>query len=160
MQTPQEIAAEDMIEPYEGWSSFPYKDITGKWTIGYGFTHLPDGTPVDANTPPISKQTALKWLELNLRSIVNTINANVHVPLTTDEDAALIDFIYNLGEGNFEASTLLRLLNEGKYKEAADQFPRWDHANGVVIQGLLRRRLSEQQEFEKPEGPDNPIVSA
>jgi lysozyme len=64
----------------------------------------------------------------------------VKVWLTVDETAALQDFVYNLGIGNFESSTLLRKLNAGDYAGAAAQIDLWDHAGGRVVAGLLRRR--------------------
>lgn len=148
--TAAKIASEDLIIPNEGWSSFPYQDIGGVWTIGYGFTRLPDGSPVTANTPPISKQTALTWLEHYLKNEIITIHQDVSVPLNANEEAAIMDFIYNLGEGNFQASTLLKLLNKGQYEQAAAQFPLWDHVNGQVIAGLLRRRIQEEKLFLTP----------
>jgi GH24 family phage-related lysozyme (muramidase) len=30
---------------------------------------------------------------------------------------------------------------------AANEFEKWDHAAGVVVAGLLRRRIAEEQEF-------------
>ncbi|WP_434779330.1 terminase small subunit [Neisseria sp. Ec49-e6-T10] len=44
--------------------------------------------------------------------------------------------------------TLLRLLNQGDYKGAANQFPRWNKAKGKVLAGLTRRRAAEKQLFE------------
>lgn len=150
-QKAMDIATQDLIEPYEGWSSFPYQDSTGVWSIGYGFTHTPDGSPITKDTPPISKQTAQKWLDTFLRSEVLDIDSDVDEPLTDNQEAALIDFIYNVGEGNFEHSTLLKLINQKKYESAAAQFERWDHAGGKELAGLLRRRLAERKIFDSPE---------
>jgi murein L,D-transpeptidase YcbB/YkuD len=41
----------------------------------------------------------------------------------------------------------LKLLNEGKFQEAADQFPRWDKAGGQSLLGLSRRRRAERALF-------------
>ena len=45
--------------------------------------------------------------------------------------------------GTLERSTLLRPLNERRYQEAGAQFPLWDHAGGVMSEGLLRRRRGQ-----------------
>lgn len=60
---------------------------------------------------------------------------------------ALTSLAYNFGGGSLERSTLLKLLNEGDYKGAADQFPLWDHAAGKVSDGLLKRREAERVLF-------------
>jgi lysozyme len=57
--------------------------------------------------------------------------------------AALIDFAFNLGDGNLAASTLRRKVNEGAWDEVAYQFLRWNRAGGVVLAGLTKRRAAE-----------------
>lgn len=59
----------------------------------------------------------------------------------------LVSFVFNVGEGQFKRSTMLRLLNQGKYDAAANEFPKWKFDNGKMIQGLLNRRLEEQKIF-------------
>lgn len=39
---------------------------------------------------------------------------------------------------------MLRLLNQGKRKEACDQFPRWVYANKIKMEGLATRRYEER----------------
>jgi lysozyme len=75
------------------------------------------------------------------------VNHAVKVPITQDEFNALVDFVFNVGAGNFDSSTLLRELNAGDYAGAADQFARWDLAGGKVVEGLLRRRVAEADLF-------------
>jgi lysozyme len=42
---------------------------------------------------------------------------------------------------------MLRLLNAGQFDDAANEFQKWSHASGVVVAGLLRRRVAEEDEF-------------
>jgi lysozyme len=63
---------------------------------------------------------------------------------------ALVSFTYNLGVGALHGSTLLHLVNQSDFTNAANEFPKWDHAGGVVVAGLLRRRLAEQTLFTTP----------
>ena len=42
---------------------------------------------------------------------------------------------------------MLKLINSGMLAAAAEEFEKWDHASGVVVAGLLRRRLAEEKEF-------------
>lgn len=55
----------------------------------------------------------------------------VKVPLSQGEFNALVDFAYNLGVGNLASSTLLALVNQGRYDEAALEFHKWKFVNGV-----------------------------
>ena len=53
---------------------------------------------------------------------------------------ALTDFTFNVGIGNVQSSTLLRLLNQGKHVEACQQLSRWVKAGGKTLKGLVTRR--------------------
>jgi lysozyme len=99
------------------------------------------------DTPPIDEPTARVWLAHELKEAACVVMDDVDVPLTPGEEAALEDFVYNLGAGNFASSTLLRKLNRGDYVGAADQLELWDHAGGKVLAGLLRRREAEKKLF-------------
>jgi lysozyme len=142
-------SAVDLAKSFEGFEPLPYQDLTGVWTIGYGSIWVNgDGqTPVTATTPAISEATACVWLANEMRVGVEALQAEVGVPLTTGERAALEDFIFNLGVGNFRSSTLLRDLNSGNFEAAAAQIDLWDHAGGKVVAGLLRRRQAETNLF-------------
>lgn len=140
-------AAERLTEPFEGFSAIPYRDEAGVWTQGDGSTRDGDGNPITADSPPIDRATALAWAERDLRAAVQTVEADVTVPLSQDEEAALTDWVYNLGAGNFAASTMLRKLNAGDRLGAADEMLRWDMAGGKVLAGLLRRREAERTLF-------------
>ncbi len=104
-----------------------------------------------ADTAPVTQAQALALVERDLTSALDQVNAVVVVPLGVNQQAALIDFVYNVGAGNFERSTLLALLNQGDYAGAAAQFARWDYADGIVLPGLLRRREAEATLFEAPD---------
>ncbi|MFH1110973.1 MAG: glycoside hydrolase family protein [Planctomycetota bacterium] len=54
---------------------------------------------------------------------------------------------FNIGAGAFRASTLVRLLDQGKVVEAANQFSRWRHSRGVVSDALVARRELERAMF-------------
>ena len=141
--------AEGMAEGFEGFSATPYQDPVGVWTIGYGSTRDIGGNPVSGATLAVTAEGARQLLLRDMRSAMQAVEGDVKVPLSTDEEAALIDFTYNLGAGALRASTLLRLLNAGDYAGAAGQFDLWDHAGGRVLAGLLRRRAAEKAMFQR-----------
>lgn len=78
----------------------------------------------------------------------------VKVPLSQGEFNALVDFVYNVGEGNFAASTLLKLINAGQYDLAALEFRKWSFVNGKDCNikankcgGIPKRRQWEYELF-------------
>ena len=71
----------------------------------------------------------------------------VTVPLTQGQYDALSCFIFNIGAKKFRGSTLLRKLNDGDYKGAADELLRWTKAGGRELSGLVKRRKAERSLF-------------
>lgn len=130
-----------LTKEFEGCKLEAYPDSTGVPTIGYGHTagvRIGDTcTYVQANA----------WLENDILWAVKTVNYLVHVTLTQGEFDACVDFVFNLGSGNFQNSTLLKLLNRGDMISAENEFDRWDRAGGKEVPGLLRRRQAEAKEF-------------
>lgn len=149
---PAIVVARPMVEAEEGCVLTPYQDVGGTWTIGWGFTRLPNGEAVTASTPAMTQAEADAWLTVLLEQTLASVDRLVAVPLNPYQTAALIDFTYNLGEWNLARSTLLRMLNQGDYMQAAAQFPRWDYVDGQPNDALLGRRKREEQLFLTPWG--------
>lgn len=112
------------------------------WTVGWGAT----GPSI---VPGVvwSQLQADADLSTRLGVIGRQIDSYVLVPLAPQQKAALADFIYNVGVGNFASSTLLRTLNAGDYAGAAEQFLAWNKAAGKVLAGLVTRRARERSLF-------------
>jgi lysozyme len=136
-----------LTEQFEGLRLTAYQDSVGVWTIGYGHT----GSDVRPGLT-ITQQQASDLLLKDVASAVATVNRLVTVKLNQNQFDALVDFVFNAGGGNFASSTLLREVNASSFDLAAGQFVRWDHAGGVVVQGLLRRRLAEAALFQTAAG--------
>jgi len=132
-----------LTEQFEGCELTAYQDQVGVWTIGYGHT----GPDVVAGLT-ITQDQAQALLAQDVQSAAACVNNSVTVQLSQDEFDALVDFVFNLGVGAFESSTLLRDLNAANFTAAAAQFDLWDHAGGAVVAGLLRRRQAETALFE------------
>lgn len=140
-----------LTEQFEGLRLSAYQDQVGVWTIGYGHT----GNDVTPDLT-ITQAQAEQLLQQDVASACSCVNNNVAVQLSQDEFNALVDFVFNLGAGAFEGSTLLRDLNAGNFSGAATQFDAWDHAGGAVVAGLLRRRQAETALFEQGESTAQP----
>ena len=76
------------------------------------------------------------------------VNEYVSVPLNQSQFDALCSWVYNLGPANLKTSTMLRVLNEGKYELVPSEMKKWCKAGGKVLEGLQRRRLAESMLFE------------
>lgn len=135
-----------LIKSFEGLRLTAYKDNVGVWTIGYGWTQLVDGKHVAAGMT-IKQETAERLLKTGLVSYERDISKLVKVNLTQGQFDALVSFAYNLGVRALSTSTLLKKLNAGDYRGAADEFLCWNKAGGKVLAGLSRRREAEQSLF-------------
>jgi lysozyme len=128
-----------------------YWDAIGKvWTIAYGLTGaLLTVVPVVIG-PGLTLTPAQVDAEMAARGAVLTANLNnvLDVEPTQGEFDAFWDFEWNLGDGAFTGSTMLKLWNAGDVAGCRDQFQRWDKAQGVVVAGLLNRRIAEQGEYD------------
>ena len=140
----------DLIKRFEGLMLNPYLCSAGKPTIGYGSTYYPDGKKVTLQDKEITEQKAFEILEyIANKDFGSNINKVVKVPLNQNQFDALVSFAYNIGNWNFNSSTLLRWLNQGNYKEASMQLLRWDKSKGIVLNGLTKRRKAEKALFDK-----------
>jgi lysozyme len=150
--------ADTLVESGEGLRLVPYKDGNGIWTNGYGHTG-PDVVPGVAWT----KEQAIAALVHDLLTADNDILRDVLVALNQNEFDALVSFDFNVGDGHLRASTVLRDLNAGNKRGAADAMLMWDEIAGRVSPGLLKRRQAERALFLTPcavaaKGDDSPAA--
>lgn len=82
------------------------------------------------------------------------VEGRVKVPLTQNQFDALCSFVYNVGEGTFLRSTLLKYLNQGRYDVVPEQLKRFVNVTKggkkVRSEGLVKRREKEAELFLKP----------
>jgi lysozyme len=122
------------------------------WTIGWGHTgpEVVPGLRWDQHKADRTKESDLLHFE---RGVLGLIAPTV--TYTQGEFDALVSFAYNCGldidedtipEGLGD-STLLKKFNAGDKLGAADEFPKWNKAQGRVLAGLVRRRAAERALF-------------
>ncbi|AMX20152.1 Lysozyme RrrD [Acinetobacter pittii] len=138
----------NLISSFEDTRLKAYDDGVGVWTIGIGTTVYPNGMKVKESDTCTLDQ-AKSYFKQDLAKFEKTVNDSVKVALTQNQFDALVSLTYNIGSGAFKGSTLLKLLNKGDYKDAADQFLAWKKAGGKVLPGLVRRREAERTLFLK-----------
>lgn len=134
----------EQIKSFEGFRSMPYQDVVGKWTVGYGHLMIPgDGT---VQGSPITMGQATELLRKDLHTAEQAVNS-CGVEFEQNEFDALVSFVYNLGVGAFQRSTLLKLIKTGNKVAASGEFPKWSMAGGKEVPGILKRRRAEQDCF-------------
>ena len=131
-----------MIEAREGERNVAYRDGGGVLTIGYGHTR----GVTEGMTSTHEQNEA--WLREDLAESESTVENDVTVDLNDDQFAALVDFVYNVGAGNFESSTLLKRINANDFAAVPGELNKWTHDRaGNVEPGLVSRRAAEGELF-------------
>lgn len=133
-----------LIKEFERLRLKAYPDpATGgdPWTIGVGHTG-PDVYPGLV----IDEAQADELLRQDIEKFERCVGIAVN-DLTQQQFDACVALAFNIGCGAFAQSTLARKLAEGDTSGAADQFLRWNRANGKVMAGLTRRRQAERALF-------------
>jgi GH24 family phage-related lysozyme (muramidase) len=131
----------DMLKEFEGFRSYPYTCPGGSLTIGYGNSIKP------GEYTSITKEQAEVLLRKTVSSFESAVKKMVTVPLSQNQYDALVSLAYNIGAGALRKSTLIKKLNTGDYKGAADEFLRFVKANGKTLEGLVKRRERERNLF-------------
>lgn len=132
-----------IVKHYEDCELESYLCPSRVWTIGYGHTH--------------NVQKGMVWtqrqcdetLEADLREFEAAVERLVTVPLTENQFSAIVSWVFNVGVGAMEGSTLLRKLNKADYAGASAEFQRWDRSGAKILRGLTRRRIAERDLFDK-----------
>ena len=137
----------NFISSFEGFRTNVYQDSKGVWTIGFGSTYDLNGKPITAQTLPVTREVALKMLLAHLKGVESFMQKTVAILLNQNEYDAICSFIYNVGSGNFQKSTLLKKLNLSDRAGAANEFIKWNKSGGKIIAGLTRRRIAEKELF-------------
>lgn len=135
----------DLIKKFEGCSLEAYLCPAKVWTIGYG--HTSGVKKGDKITQAQALDYLIKDLDVFESGVIRLTSG---LGLNNNQIGALISFAFNLGLGALGGSTLLKLLKQGKIKEASLEFAKWNKAGGVVLAGLTRRRAAETELFNKP----------
>jgi len=143
----------DWIKKQEGVNIYPVpdgktKDGTQLFSIGLGHQIQPNEK--EKLKGPLNDSEILELFEKDFEKIRLSMNKVIKVPINKNQQLALFSLRYNIGEGAFNNSTLLKILNTGNYAGTALRFPEWRIFEGKINQGLVNRRERERQLFVKP----------
>jgi lysozyme len=151
-------AGVDLIKHFEGIRLKPYRCPAQLWTVGVGHVLYPDQAKLSAEgkrhyplKPEHNRSFTQKEVDELLRNDLCLFEAGVERlcgrSLSQCQFDALVSFVFNLGLGTLQRSTLKSKLTRGDIKGAADQFLKFSMAGGKILPGLQRRRIAERTMF-------------
>jgi lysozyme len=153
----------EFLEELEGRRKLVYQCTGGHPTIGVGHKLTKDelsGGNIRIGGMDVPYSNGLTEAQIDdlaaqdTLEAVSAIDRLVTVPLSVNQKAALIAFVFNVGVTAFSTSTLLRLLNGRNYKAVPGQLKRWNKVRNPktgqleVSQGLIDRRAKEIKMWE------------
>ena len=113
-------------------------------TIAWGLTYHSDGTPIELGEVwdyEYAFNTKHKVLNKFLNDLISYSPSLLKAKPT--QIAAVLSWVYNLGLGNYRASTFKKKVDNQDWIAAANECKKWNKANGRVMKGLTRRRAAE-----------------
>lgn len=127
-----------LVGYFEGLELVGYLDPVRIPTVCYGHTRT--AVVGQTKSPDECEQLLKDDLGVALAAV------DRHLPdLPAETRAAFGSFVFNLGTGNFERSTLLRKAKAGDLVGACNELPKWNKAGGKVYRGLVLRRAAERE---------------
>lgn len=130
-----------LIKDFEGLRLGAYKCPAGVWTIGFGHTKGVKPGQV------ITEAQACDYLVEDIGPIERQLN-KLGINFRQEQFDALVSWIFNLGIGKFNASTILKKIQtDASDEDIASEFIRWIYAGGKPLPGLKKRRVAEANMF-------------
>ena len=131
--------ATPLIATWEGLETQAYKDIGGVWTVCYGETEKIQIGKI------YSKEECDELLRARVPDYYTSAMRHVSRDIPITMRAAITSFVYNIGEGNWKKSTMLKKVNKGDLKGACEELDRWVYVARMYVRGLYNRRQREKQ---------------
>lgn len=131
--------ATPFIAKWEGLETKAYRDIVGIPTVCYGETR---GVKMGDT---YTKEQCLAILQVGVAEFYANLKpcmTNPNIPVGVQ--ASMLELAYNAGTGAVCKSTMMRLANQGKFKEACDELGKWVKAGGRTVKGLENRRADSK----------------
>lgn len=129
-----------VVGVHEGLRTEAYRDPVGIPTICYGETR---GVRMgQRHTKPECDEMLARRLDEFAGHMERCVPSAKAMP--EPRYVAHLSLTYNIGEGAYCRSSVARLTNAGRIREACDAFLMWDRAGGRRLAGLTRRRQEER----------------
>ncbi|ENN6812111.1 type VI secretion system tip protein VgrG, partial [Vibrio fluvialis] len=148
-----------LLKEIEELRLHPYDDQTGKVistyvkgaTIGYGYLIPKDEWDFYKNgiTQSEAEKLLMKKIPRYEKNVQKVVTSNVE----QQEFDALVLLCYNIGESNFNSSSVLKLVNGGNAPVYGNNIEKawlaWNQSQGQVMSGLINRRKCELDVYQK-----------
>jgi lysozyme len=145
----------ELLKRVEGSSPHLYNDSAGLPTIGVGHLLTRDelsSGKINILGAHVKYSSGLTEIQIEkllshdaafAEGAVNVCDIN----LTQNQFDALVCFVFNIGRGAFNQSTLKKHLVAGNLNKIPEQLRRWIYAGGKISKGLIGRREQEIKLF-------------
>ena len=112
-------AARALVREYEPFRGSAERDANGRWTVGYGHRA---GAREDTT---VSRDDAELLMIYDVLQAEKAVDQSINDPLQTPQRDALVSFALGIGLTAFRQSAVVRLINKGRWRAAADAIAAW-----------------------------------
>lgn len=129
-----------LLSTWEGKSNDPYLDSVGTKTVCYGETRVEMRRYSDGECLIMLEAGAAEFLEAVRRR-------NPRIVEDPYQWAAHASLAYNIGIAAYNRSSVAKLYEQGREREACQFIPKYRLAGGRVLRGLVLRRDGDASRF-------------
>jgi lysozyme len=133
----------NLIATFEGFRDKEYLCPAGVKTIGYGHVVLRG----ESFPQGITRDHGKELLASDVLNAERGVIRLTSVPLSDGQFDALVSFVYNLGSGTYQRSSLRSMVNREEFIDAAGCFGLYVRSAGKILKGLVKRRIAEKYMF-------------
>jgi len=112
-------AARALVREYEPFRGSAERDANGRWTVGYGHRA---GAREDTT---VSRDDAELLMIYDVLQAEKAVDQSINDPLQAPQRDALVSFALGIGLTAFRQSAVVRLINKGRWRAAADAIAAW-----------------------------------
>lgn len=112
-------AARALVREYEPFRGSAERDANGRWTVGYGHRA---GAREDTT---VSRDDAELLMIYDVLQAEKAVDESINDPLQEPQRDALVSFALGIGLTAFRQSAVVRLINKGRWRAAADAIAAW-----------------------------------
>ena len=139
----------DFLIKEEGVRLKPYLDSVGIPTIGVGSTYYESGKRVKMTDPPITHKRAMELFANIVKPYEILVWSVTRDDINQNQFNALVSLAFNIGQGGFKKSSVLKKVNSRFSEEEIRQsWLLWKFAGNKPI--LLKRRIREFSLYSAP----------
>lgn len=136
------VLAVTVVSQHEGLRTRAYKDVVGVPTICFGETR-------GVKMGDVKTVSDCKWMlgnrlvEFEQNTLLNPRCVHDAAAIPDESYVQFLSIAYNIGEGAFCRSSVVKYLNAKNLRGACEAMGRFVYAMGVKWPGLVRRRAEE-----------------